>query len=616
MRSRSTRRLICLLCLALVGYLPGCGGGGGTPAPAGPGAQSAPASPPPALAVASPPRAEAGTAYPPWQLSVTGGTAPFSFALAGGALPAGLTLTSDGWISGTPVSAAGSPFRFTVEVTDARSQTARADYELTVLPPAPRLLAASLPDGTVGVAYPSQTLPAADGSPPLHFALAAGALPDGLVLAPDGVLNGTPASETGSPFSFTIRVTDAEGRSATQDYVISIAPAVVLTTGLNTMMSQGQERSFYLRLPSDYSPQAPPRPILFAFHGTDGDHRRWLPGGLYGDGLLTAIGDQAILVFPDATPVGQAPVRQFSRDTDGQFFKDLLDYLAQELIVDPNRVFVVGQSSGAGFAHQLGCDYGDIVRGIAPAAGALIPRSCVGSTAVMMIVGENDQLVPLSLVEPSRRFWVAYNGLEIGQFQPSPIPQCVDHGLGVSAYPVYWCLHPGEGPANHNFPGFAAAAIWQFFSSLPLATPTADPPPGGGNDRVTADLPTTLTVALDFPATIGPVYRMAIALYEAGWRPGTFSAPIFFMQSNPPFDPVVPGTRQVLSSPVSLPPDLPPFQYPGTYVIAISIYVVGGSYPIPLPGHDHFAWYELELDAPTTPIVIPEPLAVEPYPQR
>ena len=108
---------------------------------------------------------------------------------------------------------------------------------------------------------------------------------------------------------------------------------------------------------------------------------------------------------------------------------------------------------------------------------------------------------------------------------------------------------------------------------------------------------------------------MAIALYEEGWRPGTFSAPIFFLQSDPEFDPVVPGTQQTLTAPINLPPDVgPPFEYPGTYVIAFSIYVEGGSYPIPVSGIDHFAWYETVINDPTTPIVIPETLIVDPYP--
>lgn len=64
-------------------------------------------------------------------LTATGGTAPYSFALAGGSsLPAGLTL-SENSISGTP-TASGGPFTFTVEVTDANSVKASKQFTLTV----------------------------------------------------------------------------------------------------------------------------------------------------------------------------------------------------------------------------------------------------------------------------------------------------------------------------------------------------------------------------------------------------------------------------------------------------------------------------------------------------
>lgn len=66
-------------------------------------------------------------------LSATGGTTPYSWAIIGGTLPAGLTLASStGTISGTPTQAATSTF--TVQVTDANSQTATKALSITVNP--------------------------------------------------------------------------------------------------------------------------------------------------------------------------------------------------------------------------------------------------------------------------------------------------------------------------------------------------------------------------------------------------------------------------------------------------------------------------------------------------
>ena len=51
------------------------------------------------------------------QLTASGGTAPYTWAITAGALPAGLTLSSAGLISGTP--SVSGPFSFSVTATDS-----------------------------------------------------------------------------------------------------------------------------------------------------------------------------------------------------------------------------------------------------------------------------------------------------------------------------------------------------------------------------------------------------------------------------------------------------------------------------------------------------------------
>ena len=57
-----------------------------------------------------------GSVYPSTTLAASGGTAPYSWSISSGALPAGLSLSSDGVISGTTASAETS--NFTVEASD------------------------------------------------------------------------------------------------------------------------------------------------------------------------------------------------------------------------------------------------------------------------------------------------------------------------------------------------------------------------------------------------------------------------------------------------------------------------------------------------------------------
>ena len=162
-------------------------------------------------------------------LSVNNGAAPYSYAMAPGtSLPTGLTMSSTGTISGTPTAA--GPYNFTVQVTDAKSNTGSRAYQGTVTPQLV-ISTASLPNGSVGAAYNS-TLTATGGTGPYTWSAGAwvggGALPTGLSLTSAGVLSGTPTA-AGS-FSFILQVTDSGGATATHTYTVSISSQLSITT--------------------------------------------------------------------------------------------------------------------------------------------------------------------------------------------------------------------------------------------------------------------------------------------------------------------------------------------------------------------------------------------------
>ena len=141
-------------------------------------------------------------------LSATGGTGSYTWSIASGNLPAGLSLNgSRGVISGTPTAQGTSAF--TVQVTDAANMSSTASLSIYI-EGVVSITPMNLPSGSVGVAYVPQTLSATGGLPPYTWSVASGTLPAGLTLnATTGVISGTPTTN-GSPATFTVQVTDSE----------------------------------------------------------------------------------------------------------------------------------------------------------------------------------------------------------------------------------------------------------------------------------------------------------------------------------------------------------------------------------------------------------------------
>lgn len=175
-------------------------------------------------------------------LTVSNGSAPFAWSVAGGALPDGLTLNAtSGLLAGTP-TATGST-SFSVRVTDAQSRKAEKTMTVTVLPPAFGITTGALANGQQGAPF-AQTLAAAGGKPPYTWAVVVGGLPTGLTLnATTGVLSGTPT--TAGSYSLTIEAKDADSHTARKAMSITVAPpALSLETATLLEAAKGEAFSY------------------------------------------------------------------------------------------------------------------------------------------------------------------------------------------------------------------------------------------------------------------------------------------------------------------------------------------------------------------------------------
>lgn len=159
-----------------------------------------------------------------FKLTASGGGSQ-TWSVQSGSLPPGISLASDGTLSGTPTQA--GDFQFVVRVTDG----SRVDTETLVLKVVEELKAvspATAPAAEVGIPLKPVTFTATGGTAPYKWALAQGAtLPTGLTLT-DATITGTPSAP--GPAQISLAVSDANGFLATVQFTLDVKAKLAFVT--------------------------------------------------------------------------------------------------------------------------------------------------------------------------------------------------------------------------------------------------------------------------------------------------------------------------------------------------------------------------------------------------
>jgi len=143
-------------------------------------------------------------------------------------IPAGLTLNSNGVLTGTPTSAGTYDVTFTVTDTNTPPQSLTTTLTLNIAP-ALSITTTSLPDGTEGVAY-SATINTTGGTPPIYFSLTNTAFPLGLTItqpptsSTTDTLTGTPSQAKVYTFSESVADSGNPQQMASQSYTVTVRP--------------------------------------------------------------------------------------------------------------------------------------------------------------------------------------------------------------------------------------------------------------------------------------------------------------------------------------------------------------------------------------------------------
>jgi hypothetical protein len=170
-------------------------------------------------------------------LSPTGGTTPYTWDLKAGTpvLPSGLTLTSNGVISGTPTVTSNATHTFTL--TDATSLTVEKPLQLSINAiPLSITTPSPLPQGTANQNY-NATLEASGGTGAYTWSVNP-PLPNGLQLSPSGVISGIPSSTSNVTPTFSVTdQTPPTPQTATKplQLIIGAAPPTLTITTPNPL---------------------------------------------------------------------------------------------------------------------------------------------------------------------------------------------------------------------------------------------------------------------------------------------------------------------------------------------------------------------------------------------
>ena len=164
---------------------------------------------------------------------------------------------------------------------------------------------------------------------------------------------------------------------------------------------------------------------------------------------------------------------------DVSFITSLAEYLQNEYDYDANNTFVTGMSNGGEMSYMLACETEDIFKAIAPVAGTMFGSSwtdCApASMPVFEIHGTNDG-VTLWDGNLTDTYWGPYPGIE------NVIDFWVEENSCISNENVFlgnintikhryfdcvdnvevWLYEVVNG--THDWPGYSASAIWEFFS--------------------------------------------------------------------------------------------------------------------------------------------------------
>jgi polyhydroxybutyrate depolymerase len=173
---------------------------------------------------------------------------------------------------------------------------------------------------------------------------------------------------------------------------------------LHTITIEGmQPRTYYLNVPSKYTPDAPV-PLLLGFHGLGGSATVFRE-----QSQIDVFTNDAnvISVFPNGYGSSSGVENSWNAGAccglsriqnidDVKFVQVIFKEMLLKYTIDTNNIWAIGFSNGGMLSYQLACDLSEVITAIGVGAGAITSRSCSPAkpVSVIHIHGGLDDQIP------------------------------------------------------------------------------------------------------------------------------------------------------------------------------------------------------------------------------
>jgi hypothetical protein len=265
---------------------------------------------------------------------------------------------------------------------------------------------------------------------------------------------------SGSSMGCMKPVTDATQKWIEHDVMVNVAAA---------FQPQYEMRKYFTMIPKTYDPTRS-YPVTFwgPGCGATGAESNQLMGSGQTENYIQVMLLQETSCF--STGAADSP--------EVPYFDVALQGVEDGFCVDKSKVFVAGYSSGSWLTHLLGCQRGNVIRGIGSASGGILEDhgTCTGAIAGIMTGDSSDTTNPIVSIDAktgvdkgsgaARDRILAANGCQMTSTPwNAAFPGCVIYDGCPAQYPVVWCLTMGQGHSDGGM--ISSLGFWKFWSALP-----------------------------------------------------------------------------------------------------------------------------------------------------